>query len=405
MISQLLLTINSDQLRARATTLRSGVKCTVHLHAADIAYFNADILAGCNYHASVNFEDGINWLARFRLPNHNAPPPQEKNFDRRSEFATYVALANAGVPVPKVFDVADDHNPLNLIGAGYILMERISGKPLAQHEADPVQKKYFSQQLADIYLKVKQLPFNQIGRLQLPPNGRPEVGPAFFDYSSTEPVPVGPFTQSDLYYKARIQQQISLIRSRELGTSAPVDLYLAYMTILNNLPPNDSGPFFLRHIDSRDANFLIDENYNITGIIDWELAIVTSKESAFQSPMLIYDLGELYNGLSTPSEDEARFAKIIREEKGEEDLARMVAQKLHFRVDLLLETDPSNDDFRGLFGGWWKLANCVETFDWDSWRKEALELYGDGDFGESFNMQRFFMEEFLVNSLHSYKVV
>ncbi|KAI0159980.1 hypothetical protein GGR52DRAFT_563798 [Hypoxylon sp. FL1284] len=154
------------------------------------------------------------------------------------------------------------------------------------------------------------------------------------------------------------------------------------MSLLDSLPPNESAPFFLRHVDSRDANFLVDENYNITGIIDWELAISTSKGSAFQSPLLLYNLGELYGeGLSTPSEEGRRLSKILREEKGAVELSVLAEKKLHFRVEQVIEADPcEREQFESLFGGWWKLTNGVETFDWDTWYKKALEMYGDGGF-------------------------
>lgn len=123
---------------------------------------------------------------------------------------------------------------------------------------------------------------------------------------------------------------------------------------------------------------MVDDEYNITGIIDWELAIVTSKGAAFQSPLLTYHLGELYRqGLSTPSEEETRFARCLRE-KGPNELAGLAVKKLHFRVEMIIDTDPcERDNFVGLFGGWWKASNGAEDFDWDVWRKEALEKYGN----------------------------
>jgi hypothetical protein len=380
-ISRLLETINYDALCVRAETLRDGIKCTVNLPSADQAYFNFDVLGGCNYHGSIVFEDGKIWLARFRLPNHNEPPLQERNFDRRSEFATYCFLAGTAVPVPEVYDCADDDDPMNLVGAGYILLEKLAGKPLAWHEASEVQKEKFSRQLAEIYTNLEQHPLNGLGRLQLSSMGLPEAGPAFFDYgSSGNLIPIGSFSHSNNYYTALIQQKIRLIKTGEIASSAPLDQYLVYMSLLDSLPPNESGPFFLRHVDSRDANFLVDDDYNITGIIDWELAILTSKGSAFQSPLLLYNLGELYlKGLSTPSADEKRLSKILREEKGAVELSELAEQKLHFRVDQVIETDPwDRQNFVRLFSGWWKVTNGVETFDWDTWYKQALDKYGDG---------------------------
>ncbi|KAG6091688.1 hypothetical protein E4U30_006409 [Claviceps sp. LM220 group G6] len=244
-----------------------------------------DVVGGRNYHGSIVFEDGKAWLARFRLPNHNAPPVEERNFDRRSEFATYRFLAEAAIPFPRVYDYgdADDEDPSNAVGAGYILVERLAGKPLAWHEADQRQKEKFMRQLADIYTHLEKHPLGAIGRLQPSSSsaGQSEVGPAFFDYdSSGRTVPFGPFDNTDDYYKALIQQKIDLIKTGEIASSAPLDQYLIWSYV----------------------------------------AIVTAKGAAFQSPLLLYNLGELYHeGLSTPSEDEKRLAKILQEETSGRD--------------------------------------------------------------------------------------
>ncbi|KAG6065928.1 hypothetical protein E4U32_006765 [Claviceps aff. humidiphila group G2b] len=219
-------------------------------------------------------------------------------------------------------------------------------------------------------------PLGAIGRLQPSSSsaGQSEVGPAFFDYdSSGRAVPFGPFNNTDDYYKAFMQQKIDLIKTGEIAPSAPLDQYLVYKSLLDRLPRSEQGPFFLRHVDSRDVNFLVDPDYNITGIIDLELhvAIVTAKGAAFQSPLLLYNLGELYHeGLSTPSEDEKRLAKILQEE-----------MKSHFRVEQVIETDGEDGkNFTRVFSGWWKAATGEQAFDWDIWYRNALDKYGDGGF-------------------------
>ncbi|KAI1174119.1 hypothetical protein F4777DRAFT_555322 [Nemania sp. FL0916] len=391
-LSALIDSIDGNALRKRAETLRHGMKCTVSLPAADQAYLNTDVVGGRHYHGFIMFEDGKVWLARFRLPNHNAPPVEERNFDRRSEFATYryLAEAAAAVPVARVYDYADDEDPSNAVGAGYILVEKLAGKPLDWYEANQAQKEKFMRQLADIYTQLEKCPLGALGRLQLSSSlaGQPEVGTAFFDYDSNgRAVPFGPFDNTDDYYKALIQHKMGLIKTGEIAPSAPLDQYLVYRSLLDCLPRNEQGPFFLRHVDSRDVNFLVDTDYNITGIIDWELAIVTAKGAAFQSPLLLYDLGELYHeGLSTPSEDEKRLATILREETEtkSDELSAWVAQKLHFRVDQVIETNPeAGENFTRVFGGWWKAAMGEQAFDWDVWYRNALEKYGDGGFAPS----------------------
>jgi hypothetical protein len=165
--------------------LRGGLKCTLDLPTADKANFN---------------------------------------FDRQSEFATYCALARTRVPVPEVYGFADDRDPMNLAGAGYILLEKLPGKPLAWHETSLVQKEKSSRQLTDIYVYLEQSPFSMLGSLQLSPTGLPEVGPAFFDYGSKEElVPCGPFSHSNDYYTAMILRQIRLIKDDVIAASAPLD--------------------------------------------------------------------------------------------------------------------------------------------------------------------------------------
>lgn len=336
----------------RAETLRDGIKCSVNIPSANQPYFNFDVLGGCNYHGSIVFEDGKTWLARFRLPNHNEPPLQERNFDGRSEFATYCFLAGTAIPVPEVYECADDDDPMNLVGAGYILLEKLAEKPLAWHEASKVQRGNFSRQLAEIYTNLEQYPLNGLGRLQLSSMGLPGAGLAFFDYDSSGNLnPFSPFSHSNDYYTALIQQKIQLIKTGEIASSVPLDQNLVYLSLLDSLPPNESCPIFLRHMDSSDANFLVDDDYNITGIIDWELAIITSKGSAFQSPLLMYNLGELYD-------DEQRLSKILREEKWAVELSASAEQKLHLRVDQVIETDPwDRRNFASLFSGRWKVTN------------------------------------------------
>lgn len=380
MISSLLGNIDSNALQARAEALRD-MSCHVVLPTPEKAYDNASVIYGSNYHGSIVFQDGVTWLARFRLPNHNNPPVEERNFNRRSEYATYSFLRKSSVPVPKVFEVADDNDPNNPVGSGYILLEKIPGGPMDWVEATDSQKNKVCEQLADIYSKLEKQPLDKIGLLQPSSSGSTsfEVGPAFFEYDHDgKATPIGPFRTSDEYYTAVINHQINQVKTRERAASAATDQYLIFKTLLDNLPNNETGPFYLRHIDSRDANFFVDEDFNITGVIDWELATAVPKASAFQSPLFMYDIAELYDeDLSTPSAEEQRFGRILRE-KGKDELAKLAVQKNFFRVDQCVCTDPSTrEQFNQMFSGWWKQVMGVEQFDWEAWKREALEKYGD----------------------------
>ncbi|KAI9055645.1 hypothetical protein LZ554_000589 [Drepanopeziza brunnea f. sp. 'monogermtubi'] len=377
MISRLLSSIDTDALRSRLQALRKGMKCQIEFPDAQRAYCNSRILGGCNYHGSVIFADGEECLARFRLPNQTEPPTKEKNFDGRSEFATYKYLAGAGIPVPAVFDIADDGDPLNLVGAGYILFQKLQGRPMDWASASGEQKTNFSRQLAEVYVKLEQHPFRQLGRLQLSSSGEVEVGPAFFEYDSRgEPVPKGPYANSNDCYRDLILHQVQLLHMCELLTSLPNEMHRLLKAVLESLPNNGTSELYLRHVDSRDVNFLVDDNYSITGVIGWELSITAHKASAFQPPLLMYDVCQLYyEGLSAPSEDEIRFMREL-EAHGASILAEYAVQKLHFRLEMILETDKNNRDrFVDIFGGWWKLTKGKEVFEWDTGYEEAKREY------------------------------
>ncbi|KAI5787296.1 hypothetical protein EDC01DRAFT_750101 [Geopyxis carbonaria] len=189
--------------------------------------------------------------------NHNCPPLGERNVDRGSEFATYRFLADTAVPAPEVYAVVDDSEAASPARAGYILMEKLAGKPCSWWSKNEAEKEYFTRQLADCYISLAEHPFDKLGRLQISPEtGLPTVGPAFFDYGQDGTlIPFGPFSSSNAYYKALISYRMGLIYTGEIAASAPSHQYLVYKTLLDNLPPEDSGPFFLRHVDSRDANF------------------------------------------------------------------------------------------------------------------------------------------------------
>ncbi|KAI9675960.1 MAG: hypothetical protein M1829_003198 [Trizodia sp. TS-e1964] len=292
-----------------------------------------------------------------------------------------IGTAQLRSPV-RVYDVADDCDPTNAVRAGYLFLEKLPGRPATWYNATERQKETFLWHLAakDIYIGLQQLPLDMIGRLHMAPGlALPKVGPAFFKYSTAgEAEPLRPFKHTSDYYKARIEHCINLLQNGEITAPDPVDAYLVYMTLLSNLPTNDSNPRYLNHLDSRDANFLVDDEYNITGVIDWESAIVSPNYSAFQSPLLLFDLVEVYQrGLSTPSLEEAKFAGILKE-NGHEGLAKLASQKLGFRLEQCIMEDPYSPHFIPLFSGWWKIVQSPKEFEFESWRAAAFKKYGDG---------------------------
>ena len=68
---------------------------------------------------------------------------------------------------------------------------------------------------------------------------------------------------------------------------------------------------------------MIDEEYNITGLINWEFASAKAKELAFSAPYMLWPVGKFCDGGNSLAEDEVRFATIF-EQRGRKDLGEMV---------------------------------------------------------------------------------
>lgn len=86
-------------------------------------------MGGMNYHIEIRFDDGITWIARIRRFNATSPPTALRDYILRSEVATLMFLDITSVPAPKVHDFALEH-PDNLVGVGFILMDKLPGKSL-----------------------------------------------------------------------------------------------------------------------------------------------------------------------------------------------------------------------------------------------------------------------------------
>ena len=71
-----------------------------------------------------------------------------------------------------------------------------------------------------------------------------------------------------------------LIANREFAPLA-VDHYLSFLwrleMILRLLSEHEAEEFYLRHFEDKGDHILVDSDYNITGIIDWEFASTEMK--------------------------------------------------------------------------------------------------------------------------------
>jgi aminoglycoside phosphotransferase (APT) family kinase protein len=56
------------------------------------------------------------------------------------------------------------------------------------------------------------------------------------------------------------------------------------------------GGFFLKHVDDHGGHLLLDDEDNITGIIDWQMARVVPRDEAFGPSLISVDMSALCRG-------------------------------------------------------------------------------------------------------------
>jgi hypothetical protein len=387
-IEWLINKINLSALAERATFLRNGVPCVVPPLSYDRAT-RSRVMGGMNYHIDLKFSDGVVWIARIRRVNATSPPLKVRDAIFSSEVATLKFLEQTGVPAPKVHDFALE-GPENAIGVSYMLQEKMAGRSCSWSLANPEQKSNLLRDLADVFIELSAHSFDSIGSPVLQPGL--EIGPfareslTDIDSNSTMKA-LGPFHSLHEYHTAEIDLILDLIRREETYAQQPVDAYLIHLFLLEILPcitrtvdPTELGesPYFLTHPDDKGDHILVDENFRITAVIDWEWAHTVPPALAFNSPIMLFDVGEFYDGNNTLSKDEEMFAELLKT-KGRSDLAGYVrGGRLHHRFAFCCGYDLTDwSGFLGLFRGLRKAVGVDMDLEWEEWKRVALERYCD----------------------------
>ncbi|KAF7559438.1 hypothetical protein G7046_g4727 [Stylonectria norvegica] len=351
--------INIHALEARASHLRRGIPCSIPLLQYDRAT-RSSVMGGMNYHIEVHFDDGITWIARIRRCNATSPPPALRDYIIQSEAATLMFLERNWSFIPE-------------------------SKSLRWSVATPPQKRKVMDQLADVFVELHRYPFDRLGSLDKP--GEAHVGAfareALTDIAGPDMRPLGPFCSVEDYHRSSLKLILDLIIREEMYSEQAVDAYLIHRYLVDLIPRvlspvHGDDKYYLKHADDKGDHILVDEDFNITGIIDWEWAHTASAAHAFNSPIGFLPVGDFYDGKNDLGDDEAVFAGLL-EQKGREDLARFVWEgRLQHRFSFCCGYDLQDwDGFVGLFKGLRNAVGVDGDLGWDEWKVEALRRYED----------------------------
>jgi hypothetical protein len=199
--------------------------------------------------------------------------PAKEALESHVQTLKYIT-EHTSVPVPEVFHFDTSAN--NEIGAPYIAMSCISGKPVARlwfEDSGPTpleeRRQNILKQLAQAMAQLNVYHFDKIGSLA--PNDQDDgyhLGPCFsWGQAEDGTIPItssGPHLDTSSFLRGYWQPA-----NEKSGFSVGANKVLEEML---PLLPNDSSKFALAHADIDSQNVMADEQGNITGIIDWDNA-------------------------------------------------------------------------------------------------------------------------------------
>ncbi|KGO67795.1 Aminoglycoside phosphotransferase [Penicillium italicum] len=307
-----------------ASNMRENIACTCDLNQRPER-------GGFNWAVFVLFEDGIEWVLRSPVQNH---PELSYNSVAKllsSEAATLKFLkAHTDIPVPDVYSYcAYPNNPLRI---PYILMSKAQGQALEtmwggadiHHRLDSLEINKVMSQLGQITWKLAQVRFGQIGSLfegnefffvgeclskghiqhkrhslaGIPRGPFPSEKEYFLSlilaliyhaemlplihHCFTAPVPSkNDYPNKDLWEGAcDLWNQFVTVGQKVDGAANRVD-YIIAANVVNRLifeyghkwsGVTNPVSFALCHPDLTMGNIFVDDQYNITCIIDWAFA-------------------------------------------------------------------------------------------------------------------------------------
>lgn len=376
--------INDVAVCQHASKLNGGRSCSIE-HSSKVG--SSALMGSANYHARIRFHDGSSsWLLRVpRVASFAVGLPVPlADYLILSEYATLKFLETTTVPAPRAFSCGvcgngTDHG----VGVSFLLMEELPGRPWTGQgasgtEATEDEKAKIWSGLAEILVELEHHPFPKAGSLCFQ-SSNIEVAAVASDRFVVL-TPNGPFHDSTAYYTAFAEQYLTLIADGQLYAEYPVDAYLVYRFLKDNvsqLTQQNGGPqspeeFFLKHVDDKGDHLLVDDNLHITGIIDWQMARVVPRREAFGPSLVTANMSALCGGKVSRSADDVALTNALRWKGISELSSRVVDEKVRrFFWGLALEPKWSHA---------LPLASAIlEVFgvgqDWTQWRETALKEY------------------------------
>lgn len=111
---------------------------------------------------------------------------------------------------------------------------------------------------------------------------------------------------------------LRLIADGQIYTEYPKEACIFYGLLRDRVAPalaesvgSTEASFFLKHVDDKGDHILIDGEYNITGIIDWQFSRFVPASEAFGPSLFTAELNKLCGGETGLSQDDRLLAELL----------------------------------------------------------------------------------------------
>ena len=258
-------------------------------------------IPGFNFSIPLNFDDGTEWVIRFPLKTRIAVALMNRKI--LSEVATIKWLkTNTSIPCPTIhaFD-AEGNVDWNATGRHCLIMDRVKGRSLRNLEWRDMlsaQRNKVLQQIAGVMVELGSHHFDGIGSLVEHPDGSIAAGSLLEITINQYCIKTGhwkSFIDRATPYPTVMEYFFDLCNKRLLYETMQVkDERISYeftnLWILRSLLPSlvlpefNNGPFILQNGFLRREIVFFDEEYNLTGIINWEFSQTIPMQATMVPP-------------------------------------------------------------------------------------------------------------------------
>ncbi|ATY65232.1 kinase-like domain [Cordyceps militaris] len=267
--------VNWDALATTASQKRGGISCSF-AEKFSVGHFNMT--------RRLDFVDGITWVARVRFPSTDAATDREA-LSASKTMEIEIAIKTS-IPVPEVH--AYNLSVQNEAGAPFILMDYIHGSVASelrvQHGSarglfgTPEQDRRFREQVARIQATVASFQFPQIGGIYYNEDANDfYIGPELQTGR-------GPWASSSQYYDDLAHHLLKSISKDSLRQSPSFMVPSILNFLLRLCGEQKDGPFRLANRDFGAHNILVNDDFDVVGVIDFDGVMAAPLEAVTQYP-------------------------------------------------------------------------------------------------------------------------